>query len=72
MSKNFSDNCKPGFNPPPYKKQNNSFPVNKKFNKSGTKPYVLAPNSNKPVVTGGANATLIQIKFWKCSGTHYA
>ena len=58
-SKKFSKNHKPGFNPPPYKKQNNSFPANKNFNKSGTKPYVQAPNVNKPVAAGGSNATPI-------------
>ena len=61
-SKNFSDNHKLGFNPPPHKKQNNSFPANKNFNKSCTKPYVPAPNANKLVATGEANATPIQIK----------
>ena len=61
-SKNFSDNHKLGFNPPPYKKQNNNFPANKNFNKSGMKPYVPAPNANKPVAARGANATLIQMK----------
>ena len=60
-SKNFSDNHKPGFNPQPYIQQNNSFPANKKFNKSGTKPYVPAPNGNK-LVASGANATPLQIK----------
>ena len=61
-SRNFSDNREPWFNPPPYRKQNNSFPANNNFNKPGTKPYVPAPNANKPVAAGGANATLIQIK----------
>ena len=51
--KNFSDNCKLGFKPPPYKKHNNSFPANKNFNKLGTKPYVPAPNVNKLVEAGG-------------------
>ena len=32
-SKNFNDNCKLGFNPPPYRKQNNNFLANKNFNK---------------------------------------
>ena len=58
-SKNFSDNRKPGFNPPPYRKQNNSFPANKNFNKSGTKPYVPAPNANKPATNGGDNVSLL-------------
>ena len=61
-SRNFSDNRKPDFNPPLYRKQNNSFPANKNFNKLGTNPYVPASNTNKPVAAGGANATLIQIK----------
>ena len=46
-SRKFSDNCKPGSNPQPYRKQNNSFQANKNFNKTGTKPYVPAPNGNK-------------------------
>ena len=71
-SKDFFDNCKPFFNPPPYRKQNNRFLVNKNFNKSGTKPYVLAPNVNKPVKARGANATPLQIKWWKFTGPHYA
>ena len=71
-SKNFSDNHKPGFNPPPYRKQNNIFPANKNFNKSGTKPYVLAPNANKTVVVRGANPIPLQVKCWKCSRPHYA
>ena len=58
-SKKFSDNRKARFNPPPYRKQNNSFPVNKNFNKSSTKPYILDPNANKAVAVGGANATPI-------------
>ena len=58
-SKNFFDNRKLGFNPPLYRKQKNSFPVNKNFNKSCTKLYVPAPNANKPVAVGGANATPI-------------
>ena len=61
-SKNFSNNCKLVFNPPPYRKQNNNFPVKNNFKKLGTKPYVPAPNVNKPVVAGGANATPLQIK----------
>ena len=71
-SKKFSDKRKPRFNPPPYKKHNNNFIENKNFNKSGTKPYVAAPNSSKLVEFGGENATPIQIKCWKCSGPHYA
>ena len=51
-SKNFSDNCKLGFKPPPYRKQSNNFPANENFNKSGTKPYVPAPNANKPEAAG--------------------
>ena len=58
-SMNFSDNHKPGFNPPPYRKESNHFPANKNFKKSSTKPYVPAPNSNNPVVAGGSNATPI-------------
>ena len=61
-SKNFSDNHKTGFNPPSYRKKNNSFPANKKFNKSGTKPYVLAPNANKSAINGRVNVTPLQIK----------
>ena len=60
-SRNFSDNRKPGSNPHPYRKENNSFQVNKNFNKTGTKPYVPAPNGNKEVASG-ANATLLTIK----------
>ena len=60
-SKNFFDNRKPGFNPHPYRKKNNSFSGNKNFNKSGTNLYVPAPNVNKPVASG-ANATPLQIK----------
>ena len=70
-SKNFSDNCKLGFNPHPYRKSNNSFPTNKDFNKSGTNPYVPAPNVNK-LVASGDNATPLQFKCWKCNGPHYA
>ena len=55
----FYDNRKPGFNPTPYRNEDNSFPANKNFNKSGTKPYVLAPNANNPVASGVANDTLI-------------
>ena len=71
-SRNFYDNHKTRFNPPLYRKQNNSFPANKNFNKLGTNPYVPTSNTNKPVAVGGANATLIQIKCWKCSRPHYA
>ena len=60
-SKNFSDNCKLGFNLPVYRRQNNNFPMIKNFNKSGTKPYVPAHNINKPVASV-SNATLLQIK----------
>ena len=35
------------------------------------KPYVPASNVKNPVASG-ANATLLQIKCWKCSGPHYA
>ena len=45
---------------------------NKKFNKSGTNPYVPTPNANKLVENGGANVSLLQIKCWKCQGPHYA
>ena len=69
--KNFFDNYKLGFNPHPYKKHNNSFPTNKKFNKTGTKTCVPAANGKNPVASG-ANATLLQIKCWKCTGPHYA
>ena len=58
-SRNFSYNHKPCFNPPPYRKQNNSFPANKNFNKSGTKPYVPALNANKPVTNGRFNVSLL-------------
>ena len=60
-SKNFSDNPKPGSNPQPYRKQNNRFQANKNFNRCGTKPYVPAPNVNKPVASG-AISTSLQIK----------
>ena len=70
-SKNFSDNCKPGSSPQPYRKQNNSFQVNKNFNKTGTKPYVPTPNGNKQVVSG-ANATPLAIKCSKWNGPDYA
>ena len=53
-SRTFSDNHKLVFNPLPYKKSNNSFPANKNFNKTGTKPYVLAPNANKSAKNRGA------------------
>ena len=39
-SEKLSDNHKPGFNPHPYRKENNSFPGNKNFNKLRMKPYV--------------------------------
>ena len=45
--------------------------MNKNFNKTGTNPYVLAPNGNKEVASG-ANATPLVIKCWKCNGPHYA
>ena len=70
-SKNFFDNCKTGSNQHPYKKKNNIFQLKKNFNKSGMKPYVTAYNVNK-LVASGANATLLQVKCWKCSGPHYA
>ena len=57
-SKNFLDNRKPGSNPQPYRKQNNSFQANKNFNKSSTKPYVPTSNVNK-LVSSGTNATLL-------------
>ena len=50
--KNFSDNRKSSFNPPPYRKHNNNFPTNNNFNKLGTKSYVSAPNANKIVAAG--------------------
>ena len=71
MSRTFSDNHKPGFNPPPYRKQNNNFPTNKNFNQTGTKPYVPAPNANKPAENGGASVALLQIKCWKFQEPHY-
>ena len=55
-AKNFFDNRKPGSNPQPNIKQNNSFQANMNFNRSGTKPYVPAANVNK-LVASGANAT---------------
>ena len=61
VSNKLSNNCKPGSNPHPYRKQNNIFQTSKNFNKSGTKPYVLATNVNK-LVESGANATPLQIK----------
>ena len=70
-SKNLADNRKPGSNPQPYRMQNNSFQANKNFNKYGTKPYVPAANVNK-LVASGANATPLQIKWWKWSRPHYA
>ena len=45
--------------------------MNKKFNKTGTKPYVPAPNGNKQVASG-ANDNPLVIKWWKCNGLHYA
>ena len=60
-SKNFSDNRKPSFNPHPYRNPNNRFPANKNFNKSGTKPYVPAPNVNNPVASV-TNSMLLHIK----------
>ena len=70
-SRNVSDNRKTGSNLQPYRKKNNSFQVNKNFNKTGIKPYVPAPNRNKHVLSG-ANATPLTIKCWKCNGSHYA
>ena len=70
-SRKFFDNRKPGSNPHPYRKKNNNFPVNKNFNKTGTKPYVPSPNGNKKVVSG-AIFTPLAIKCWKCNGPHYA
>jgi len=66
-SRNFSDNRKPRSNPQPYRKKNKIFQVNKNFNKTSTKPYVLDPNGNKQVASG-ANATPLEIKCWKCNG----
>ena len=65
-SRTFSKNRKPGFNPPLYIKHNNSFPANKNFNKTGTNPYVPAPNANKPAPNGGVNVASLQIKCRKC------
>ena len=62
--KKFSNNRKPGSNPQPYRKQNNNFLANKKFNKPSTKPYVPGANVNKPVGSG-ANAAPLHIKCWK-------
>ena len=45
--------------------------MNKNLKKTGTKPYVPAPNGNKQVASG-ANATPLAIKCWKCNGLHYA
>ena len=59
--RNFSDNRKPGSNPHPYRKKNNSYQANRNFNKPGMKPYVLVPNGNKQVASG-ANATHLAIK----------
>ena len=70
-SRNFSDNHNPRSNPQPYRKKNNSFQANKNFNKTGTKPYVPAPNGNNQVARG-ANATPLAIKYSKCNGPHYA
>ena len=72
MSRSSSDNCKPGFNPPPYRKQNNSFPTNRNFNKTCANPNVPTPNTNIPVPNRGTNATPLSIKCWKLQGTHYA
>ena len=70
-SRNFFDNRKPGTNPRPYRKKNNSFPANKNFNKTGMNRYVPSLNGNKQVASG-ANATPLAIKCWKCNGPHYA
>ena len=51
-SRTFFKNGEPGFNPPPYRKQNNKFPTNKNFNKTCTNPYVPAPNANKLASNG--------------------
>ena len=72
ISRTFSDNRKLGFNPPPYRKENNSFPANKNFNKTGTKPNVPTPNANRSTANGGSNVSPMQIKCWKCQGPHYA
>ena len=58
-SRNFSDNHKPGSNPQPYRKKNNSFQVNKNFNKTGTKPYVPAPNGNNQVAIEAKDTPLV-------------
>ena len=70
-SRKFSDNDKPGSNPHPYRKKNNSFQANKNLSKTGTNPYVPASNGNKQMVNG-ANATPLVRKCWKCNGLHYA
>ena len=72
MSKKFYDNHKPGFNPRPYKKQNNIFPANKNFNKTGIDQYVPAPNAKKPATNGGRNVSPLQIKCWRCQQHRYA
>ena len=41
------------------------------FNKLGIKPYVPTASVNK-LVASGAKGTILQIKCWKCSRTHYA
>ena len=71
-SMTFSNNRKLGFNPPPYRKQNKSFPVNKEFNKIDANPNVPAPNTNKLVANGGTNVSPLPIKCWKFQGPHYA
>ena len=70
--RNFLGNHKLGFNPPPYRKKNNSFPSNKNLTKPGTNPYVPAPNANKLAANGGVNVALLQIKCQKFQGPHYA
>ena len=70
--RSFSNNHKPGSKPHPYKKQNNSFPPNKNFNKPSAWPNVPAPNSDRPTLNEGAKVFSLQVSCWKCQGPHYA
>ena len=55
--RNFSDNRKPRSNQQPDRNKYNIFQVNKKFNKTGMKPYAPAPKGNKQEESG-ANVPL--------------